>query len=108
MEEQIGSLRFVENPDYPYPFPVDTPPRFWMEETTGALAAVIEVYMRSEDLSPDQLNLLRIYLAQYIERAVMSDPTQRGRFVSRVQSFRGVADLERLAEDLAEVGIEPF
>jgi hypothetical protein len=108
MEEQIGSLLFVENPDYPYPFPVDTPPHFWMEETTGALAAAIEVYMRSEDLTPDQLNVLRIYLQQYVERAVMSDPTQRGRFLSRVQSFRGVADLERLAEDLAEVGIEPF
>jgi hypothetical protein len=108
MEEQIGPLIFVENPEYPYPFPVDTPPRFWMEETTGALGAAIEVYMRSEDLNPQQLTVLRIYLKQYIERAVMSDPTQRGRFLSRVQNFRGVADLERLAEDLAEVGIEPF
>jgi hypothetical protein len=108
MEEQIGPLIFVENPEYPYPFPVDTPPRFWMEETTGALAAAIEVYMRSEDIDAAQIELLRIYLQQYIERAVMSDPTQRKRFLSRVQTFRGVADLERLAEDLAEVGIEPF
>lgn len=106
--EQIGPLVFVENPDYPYPFKVPLPPRHWMEETTGALGEAIEVYMRVEPLSPAQLDLIKIYLRQFLERALMADPTQRGRFLGRVESLRSVRDVERLADDLSEAGVEPF
>lgn len=106
--EQIGPLVFVENADYPYPFTVDRPPRFWMEETTGALSAAVEVYMRSEDLAPAQMDLLRIYLRQYIERAVITDEADRRRLLGRIEKLRGVRDMERFAEDLSEVGVEPF
>ncbi|NJN17721.1 MAG: hypothetical protein HC822_16325 [Oscillochloris sp.] len=108
MEEQIGSLIFVENPDYPYPFAVPTPPRFWMEETTGALREAIEVYMRAEPLDRQQLDVLKIYVRQFIERALMSDERQRKRFLGRVDTFRNIKDLESLADDLSEVGVEPF
>ena len=56
--EQIGPLMFVANADYPYPFEVETPPRFWMEETTGALGNAVDAYMDGEKLSPDQLSLI--------------------------------------------------
>lgn len=106
--EQIGPLIFVENADYPYPFAVATPPRFWMEETTGALAAVIEIYMRSEPLSEQQLDLIRIYLRQYVERAVIAEDADRPRFLERIDKLKRVGDLERLADALSEAGIEPF
>ena len=76
--EQIGPLVFVENADYPYPFEVAAPPRFWMEETTGQLAAAIEVYMRSEPLSAEQLELIKLYLRQYVERAVIAQDADDG------------------------------
>ncbi|WP_129630468.1 hypothetical protein [Candidatus Oscillochloris fontis] len=106
--EQIGVLTFVANADYPYPFAVAKPPRFWMEETSGALSAAIEVYMRSEDLNPQQMELIGIYLRQYIERAVITDEQDRRRLLGRIEKLRGVRDLERFAEDLSEVGVEPF
>src|SRR5690349_20569794 len=28
--EQIGDLLYIPNPNYPYPFPVERPPHFWM------------------------------------------------------------------------------
>lgn len=106
--EQIGPLVFVENPDYPYPFPVDPPPRFWMEETTGALGAAIEVYMRGERLAAEQLELIRLYLRQYLERAVIADDADRARLLERVGRLRTVGDIERLADSLSEAGVEPF
>ncbi|NNJ09229.1 hypothetical protein EKD04_002690 [Chloroflexales bacterium ZM16-3] len=106
--EIIGPLTFVENADYPYPFAVAKPPRFWMEETSGALNAAVEVFMRSEDLSASQMELLKIYLRQYIERAVITDEADRRRLLGRLDKMRGVRDMERFAEDLSEVGVEPF
>lgn len=108
MEEQIGPLIFVENPDYPYPFAVERPPRFWMEETTGQLAAAIEVYLRSEPLSDAQLELIKLYLRQYLERAVLAEGADRHRLLERVERLRRVGDVERFAEALSEVGVEPF
>ena len=106
--EQIGPLTFVENPDYPYPFDVTTPPRFWMEETTGKLGEAIEVYMRSEPLSEEQLELIKIYLRQYIERTIIAEDASRRKFLERVEKLRRVGDIERLADSLSEAGVEPF
>ena len=106
--EHIGALIFVESPDYPYPFTVAQPPRFWMEETTGALGAAIEVYMRGERLDTAQIELLKLYLRQYLERAMMAAPTDRPRFLGRIARLRTVADVERLADSLSEAGVEPF
>ncbi len=106
--EQIGPLIFVENPDYPYPFTVTQAPRFWMEETTGTLAPAVEIYLRGERLAADQLALLQIYLRQYLERAVMADDADRPRLLGRVARVHNTLDLERLAEALAEAGVEPF
>lgn len=107
-QEQIGPLIFGENADYPYPFEVASPPRFWMEETTGKLAEAVEVYMRSEPLSDEQLELIKIYLRQYVQRAVMDETGDRRRLLERIEKLRRVGDLVRLADSLAEAGLEPF
>ncbi len=106
--EQIGALYFVPNADYPYPFPVEPPPRFWMEEQTGKLAEAVEVYMRSEPLSRDQLALLHTYLKQYLERAVMTGDAPRARLVQEVPTLKKPTDFEQFVEKIAEWGIEPF
>lgn len=106
--EVIGPLVFVPNPDYPYPFPVARPPRFWMEETTGRLAAAIEQYMQGEPLSADQLEVMKLYLKQYLERAVIEGSADRKRLLSRIDRLRTTRDIERFADELSEVGVEPF
>lgn len=106
--EQIGPLTFIPDPQYPYPFDVPQPPRFWMEETSGQLAEAVEVYMRDEPLSSAQLDLLRLYLRQYLERAVMAGEEQRQRFLNRIEKLRKTRDIERLAGELSEFGVEPF
>jgi hypothetical protein len=106
--EQIGPLRFVPNADYPYPFEVPQPPRFWMEEESGRLAEAVEVYLRSEPLDAEQLELLRLYLRQYLERAVISSDANRPRLLTRIAKLRRTSDIERFADELAEVGVEPF
>ncbi len=106
--EVIGPLVFVPNPDYPYPFPVARPPRFWMEETTGVLAAAIEQYMQGEPLAADQLEVIKLYLRQYLERAVLDSSADRQRLLERIARLRTTRDIERFADELSEVGVEPF
>jgi hypothetical protein len=106
--ETIGPLIFVPNADYPYPFEVPLPPRFWMEEQTGALAEAIEVYMRSEPLNEAQLALIKLYLHQYIERAVIEASTNRRLLLEKVAKLRRVGEIEHFADELSEAGIEAF
>lgn len=106
--EQIGPLRFGANPDYPYPFDVPVPPRFWMEEETGVLAEIVEIYFRNEPLQPDQLDLMRLYLRQYLERAILASDANRNLLLSRVARLRSTQDVTRFTEELAEWGVEPF
>lgn len=106
--EQIGPLMFVANADYPYPFEVETPPRFWMEETTGALGNAVDAYMDGEKLSPDQLSLIKIYLRQYIERALLAPDANKKVLLSRIDKIKSTADVERFADEVSEYGAEVF
>lgn len=106
--EQIGELTYVPNPDYPYPFPVARPPHFWMTERSGRLEAAIETYLNGEPLGADALDLIKQYLRQYVERALMTGDANRGALLRRVEALGRVGDVERLADELAEFGVEPF
>ena len=106
--EQIGDLLYIPNPDYPYPFPVERPPHFWMTERSGQLEPAVEAYLNGDPLSPSALDLLKQYLRQYIERAVMTGDANRGALLRRVATLSSSADVERFADELAEVGVEPF
>jgi hypothetical protein len=106
--ETIGDLTYLPNPDYPYPFPVEKPPHFWMTEQTGRLAAAIEAYFAGDKLSPEQLGLIQQYLRQYLERAVIAAGADRRRLLDRIGRLKTVADIERFADELSEIGVEPF
>lgn len=106
--EQIGSLVFVPSPDYPYPFKVPTPPRFWMEETTGALSAAVDTYMNGERLSAEQLQLIKLYLRQFIERALLAPEANRKLLLSRIEKLKTTGDIEGFADDISEYGAEVF
>lgn len=106
--EQIGSLVFVPNPEYPYPFKTPTPPRFWMEETTGALSAAVDAYMNGERLSREQLDVIKLYLKQFIERAVLTGDAKKGVLQTRIDKLKTTADVERFADEVSEYGAEVF
>ncbi len=106
--ERIGDLVYVQNPEYPYPFDVPAPPYFWMEEQSGALAPAVNAYMNGEPLNMQQMALLRQYLRQYLERAVLTGDAKRQLLIDRLAKMRTPRDIERFAEELAEYGIEPF
>ena len=106
--EQIGDLIYLPNPDYPYPFPVDSPPHYWMTEQTGRLADAVESYINGNALTPDALGLIKQYLRQYLERAVMTGDAKREQLLDRVAALRNSREIERFADDLAEIGVEPF
>ena len=106
--EQIGDLIYLPNPDYPYPFPVERPPHYWMTEQTGRLAEAVEAYVSGEALTPAALDLIRQYMRQYLERAVMTGDANRNLLLSKLASLRTAREIERFADDLAEIGVEPF
>jgi hypothetical protein len=106
--EQIGDLSYLSNPDYPYPFPVERPPHFWMSEQTGRLAEAVELYINGDPLTPVALDLIKQYLRQYLERAVMTGDAKRNLLLSKLAGLRSSREIERFADELAEIGVEPF
>ena len=106
--EQIGDLIYLPNPDYPYPFPVKPPPHYWMTEQTGRLAEAVETYVSGERLAPDALDLIRQYMRQYLERAVMTGDANRKVLIGKLATLRTAREIERFTDELAEIGVEPF
>jgi hypothetical protein len=106
--EQLGELIYLPNPDYPYPFPAERPPHYWMTEQTGRLAEAVESYLNGDKVAADSLDLIKQYLAQYIERALLTGDADRRALLRRVGGLRSQREIERFADELAEVGIEPF
>ena len=106
--ENIDGLVFVANPDYPYPFKVAKPPRFWMEEQTGVLEDAVEAYMEGDRLTTDQLRAIKIYLKQFIERAPLAGDAKVHLLVQRLDRLRTTREIEDFADELAEFGAEVF
>ncbi len=106
--EQIGPLIFVPNAEYPYPFDVEQPPRFWMEETTGVLSQAVDAYMNGERLTPEQINVIKIYLRQFIERAKLSGAANKRLLLSKIDKLTKVGEIERFADEVSEYGGEVF
>ncbi|HWQ14867.1 MAG TPA: hypothetical protein VNL77_18855 [Roseiflexaceae bacterium] len=106
--EQIGDLVFAPNPNYPYPFQVERPPHHWMTETSGRLEQAVEAYFTGERLSPEHLALIKQYLRQYLERAVLTGDANRAALLRQLDALRTTRDIERFADEIAEYGVEPF
>jgi hypothetical protein len=107
-KEQIGDLIYLPNAEYPYPFPVTRPPHYWMTEQTGRLAEAVELYVSGDPLTPAALDLIRQYLRQYLERAVMTGDANRNVLIGKLATLRTAREIERFADELAEIGVEPF
>ncbi|MEN9936519.1 MAG: hypothetical protein RLZZ387_3098 [Chloroflexota bacterium] len=106
--EQIGDLTYVPNENYPYPFDVERPPHFWMTEQSGRLEAAVDAYFNGEKLTTVQLGLIKAYLRQYLERALLTGDANRGALLRAVEALKSTRDIERFADEIAGYGVEPF
>ncbi len=106
--EEIDGLVFTSNPEYPYPFKVAQPPRFWMEEQTGVLADAVETYIAGERLSTAQLGAIKVYLRQFIRRAPLTGEAKVHLLLQKLDRLRMTRELEDFADELAEYGAEVF
>jgi hypothetical protein len=106
--EQIGDLLYIPNPDYPYPFDVERPPHFWMTEQSGRLEAAVDAYLNGDRLPAAALALIKQYLRQYLERALMTGDANRGALLRKIETLRDNRAIERFVDELAEYGVEPF
>jgi hypothetical protein len=111
--ERIGPLLFVphdEPPGEEFERKVrqEKPPRHWMEEQSGTLAVAVESYLNGDRLTPRHFELIKVYLHQYVERAVLTRDADRARLLRRVDQIHSLKDLEDLNESLGEYGAEPF
>ncbi|HMO59859.1 MAG TPA: hypothetical protein PKC19_21105 [Roseiflexaceae bacterium] len=106
--EQIGDLIFEPNPQYPYPFPVAQPPHFWMTEQTGKLADAVEAYFNGERLASHQIAVIKLYLTQYVERAMLTPDARRDLLLQQIARLRTTREIERFADHVADFGVEPF
>ena len=106
--ETIDGLVFVANPNYPYPFKIARPPRFWMEEQTGVLADAVETYIAGERLSTAQLGAIKVYLRQFIRRAPLTGEAKVHVLLQKLDRLRTARELEDFADELAEYGAEVF
>ena len=107
-QEKIGDLEFVRDAAYPYPFQVEIAPHFWMTEQTGKLADAVESYFQGVDPTPAQRIAMQTYLTQYVMRALLLPGQNRNLLLQKIPQLRSQRDFERFADDLADVGIEPF
>jgi hypothetical protein len=82
-------------------------PGYWMNETSGVLRAPIMAYLQKEKLTPDQIELIKAYICQWIYADVWLSPK-----LGRLRKMASAIDSEEaidnwLTEALCE-GIDPF
>ncbi len=64
--------------------------------------------MNGERLDETQLAALKLYLTQYVERAVMAHDANRLKYIGHIKKMRTIHDIESIADELAEYGAEVF
>ncbi len=106
--EQIGALIYKPNPDYPYPVPVERPPHFWMTEQTGVLEETVDRYLNGEWLFPADVRLIKEYLRQYLERALLTGDAHRGKLLQQIEKLKTTKEIEEFADEVAGFGVEVF
>ena len=83
-------------------------PRFWMNETSGVLAPVIEAYLNGGILSAHQLAIMRAYLHQWIDAPVWKADGDLEALRLSVDGIATRADLDRWLDKAVDLGIDPL
>lgn len=82
-------------------------PGYWMNETSGVLAPVVEKYLAGEELRGLEVGVMRVYLRQWVNTPAFLGPdvAELRRDVERIASTADVHDWLNRAMD---AGIDPL
>jgi hypothetical protein len=96
--------------------PPDHPqaPKYWMYEVSGKLVPAIKRYLEGTRAFPDDVNLIRAYLRQWIDSPVWEDGAE-GETRSalddlrrKARELRTIDDITAWVEDALNLGIDPL
>jgi hypothetical protein len=102
--------------------PPDHPdaPKYWMYETGGKLVPAMERYLKGEPAEPDDVNLIRAYLRQWIDSPVWDDGVDLGipadpiegvtldDLRRKVREIRTRLDIDVWLADALDLAIDPL
>jgi hypothetical protein len=85
----------------------DDRPKFWMNESTGILAPVVEAYLVGDALTAEQVHLMRVYLRQWIDSPVWKgDAIEKLR--ATVEHISNKTDITNWLDAAMDEGIDPL
>jgi hypothetical protein len=96
--------------------PPDHPqaPKYWMHETGGQLGPAMERYLKGEPEKPDDVNLIRAYLRQWIDSPVWSDGvdgetrTELDELRTKAREIRSRLEIDMWLENASQLAIDPL
>jgi hypothetical protein len=96
--------------------PPDHPqaPKYWMHEVGGKLGPAVERYLGGDPLEPDDVNLIRAYLRQWIDSPVWEDGVEGETrnalddLRSKVREIRNSPAVDQWLEYALDLGIDPL
>jgi hypothetical protein len=83
-------------------------PRFWMHETSGMLAPVVQAYLEGNAMTPPQVATMRAYLKQWIASPVWGDDPTIDKLRDQVQTLHTRAQVAAWLHDALDLGIDPL
>lgn len=82
-------------------------PKYWANEHTGFLSAIVEKFINSKDMQPDEVNIMRSYVLHWAHAP--------GFFYEGVDGLQPlysddctVADIHQALDWLLDMGIDPL
>lgn len=90
--------------------PPDHPdaPRYWMHETSGMLAPVVEAYLKGLRLAPNQIKIMRAYLWQWVNSPVWGSSGALESLRLRVAAIKTRQDIHAAIESALDLGMDPL
>lgn len=83
-------------------------PKFWMNESSGVLAPVIEAYLNGKELTVGQINLMRAYLYQWVKSPVWAESAAVEVLRLRVAAIQTTEDVRAAIKKAVGLGMDPL
>jgi hypothetical protein len=88
-------------------------PGYWQHETSGVLRPVVEAYLVSDRLTPDQIATMRAYLRQWIMSPVWDANPHGGHGAlaalrERIDTLTTQNAIDRWIDDADALGFDPL
>lgn len=83
-------------------------PGFWMNEVSGALIVPITKYLEGKSLTPEDVQLIRAYLKQWVDAPVWAADAELAELRRTVNELYTSKDIHRWLDKALDVGIDPL